>query len=275
MATRLLVLGSTGRIGRFLRRAWETPPEDLVPLWHGRNVGVPWDMLVEPFPGGRADVVLNLAGVTDRTGRLSDNVPLGLAGCHAAEAAGARHVFLLSSGAVYGSARTCDLLETDGPAPDHPYGQAKLAMERAALGWAETARPGLTLLRLGNVAGADALLGTVRPPDQPVILDPVPGGGGPVRTYIGPLTLARVLERLVWLAAQGTELPRVLNLGAPPAVDMADLLDAAGLAWRWGPRREGVIPRVALGLERLQALCPLPADAARPATLVAEWRTLS
>ncbi|MFQ6773797.1 NAD-dependent epimerase/dehydratase family protein [Cereibacter sphaeroides] len=277
MAARLLVLGSTGRIGRFLRRAWAEPPEGLVPVWHGRDgsADLQWDMLAAPYPGGAARVVLGLAGVTDRTGRLGDNVALGLAGCRAAGAAGAAHVFLLSSGAIYGSARSEDLREEDEPAPDTAYGAAKLRMEQAALDWSRTARTGLTILRLGNVAGADALLGPKRPPGQAIVLDPVPGARGPVRTYIGPQSLAAVLARLARLADAGVALPSILNLGAPPPVDMADLLEAAGLDWRWGPPRPGVIPRVGLALDRLAALCPLPPDAGAPDRLVDEWRALA
>ncbi|AXQ94974.1 SDR family oxidoreductase [Cereibacter azotoformans] len=277
MTARLLVLGSTGRIGCLLRRAWQEPPEGLSPVWHGRGASsdLAWDMLSEAWPGGRADIVLTLAGVTSRAGRLEDNGALGMAGCRAAEAAGARHVFLLSSGAVYGSARSEDLSEEDEPRPDTPYGEAKLTMERAALEWRGPGRPGLTILRLGNVAGADALLGPRRAPGEIIVLDPVPGAGGPVRTYIGPVSLADVLARLARLAIGGAPLPEVLNLGAAPPVDMADLLEAAGLAWRWDPPRDGVIPRVSLALGRLAALCPMPADAGAPARLVAEWRALA
>ncbi|MGP3696612.1 NAD-dependent epimerase/dehydratase family protein [Rhodobacter sp. NSM] len=282
MAARVLVLGSTGRIGRFLRRAWEVPPEGLQPVWHRRTAGVSgetqpelvWDMLGGAEPETAADVVLTLAGVTDRSGRLEDNVALGLAGCRAAEATGARHVFLLSSGAVYGSTRSDDLAEEDEPRPDNAYGAAKLSMERAALDWSGPQRPKLTILRLGNVAGADALLGQARAPGADIVLDPVPGARGPVRSYIGPVTLAAVLASLSRLAAEGEALPGILNLGVPPAVDMADLLEASGLAWRWGPPREGVVPRVGMALDRLAAICDLPEDGGSATRLVSEWRRL-
>ncbi|PZX59028.1 NAD-dependent epimerase/dehydratase family protein [Cereibacter changlensis] len=271
----LLVLGANGRIGRELRRIWPRDlPGGLRPLWHSRNAGFRWDMLAEPFPGMEpGGVVLNLAGVTDARRPVTQNIDLAMAACAAAEAAGARHLFLLSSAAVYGAHPTYDFREIDPPAPANPYGRAKLEMEQAAQDWASPGKPGLTILRLGNVVGADALLGRARP-GAPVLLDPAPGQeGGPLRSYIGPRSLASVLARLAALAAEDAPLPQLLNLAAAPPVSMRALLEAAGLDWRWGPETPDVIPRVGLDTRLLQGLCPLPPGAGDPAAMVAEWRT--
>jgi NDP-hexose 4-ketoreductase len=103
------------------------------------------------------------------------------------------------------------------------------------------------------------------------VLDPVAGQvGGPHRSYIGPITFARVLLRLADMAHAGADMPQVLNVAAPGAVAMADLLTAAGADWVYGADRADVVPRVVLDVQRLCGLVPVaPATAAG---LVDEWR---
>jgi DNA-binding MarR family transcriptional regulator len=158
---------------------------------------------------------------------------------------------------------------------------ADCANAAGAAGAARTARKGaedsglegrgLGLLRIGNVVGADALLGP-RTDGGPVVLDPVPGrDGGPLRSWIGPVTLARVLAALCRMACED-RLPSLLNLATAPPLPMADLLDAAGRAWRYGPPNPAVVPAAVLSAERLAALYPLPE--ARAGGLVAELARL-
>lgn len=274
MAVPLLVLGATGRIGCILLRAWSMPlPGGLYPHWQardGRAGFLHWDIVTAPCPVPLAGgVVLCLAG--GRADDLSANTALALAALRAAHGQGARHVFLASSGAVYAPG---ERLSEDAPTlPPSPYGAAKLAMEEAARDLvARQGGSGLTCLRIGNVAGADALLGRARPGAM-VVLDPVPGQAhGPRRSYIGPRSLAHVLLSLAGLAATGASLPAVLNVAAPRAVAMADLLQAADIPWSWGPPNPDVIPAVTFDTTRLQALVPLPPQASDPAAMVAEWR---
>lgn len=280
----LLVLGATGRLGRMLRAVWtREPPDGLLPVWQardGRDGHLAWDILHGPCPAGAAcGVVLCLAG--GRTPDPADNTRLALAALDAVRAQGGRHLFLASSAAVYAPGEG---LSEDAPArPPSDYGAAKLAMERAALAAAAgggtsggtSGGTGITCLRIGNVVGADALVGRLRQPPGEAVIDPVPGrAGGPVRSFVGPVTLARVLARLAGLAAAGRALPQVLNLAAPRPVAMADLADAAGLAWRHGPPNPAVIPAVTFDTARLAALVPLPPAASDPAAMVAEWRSL-
>jgi len=279
MPASLLVLGSASRIGRNLGAVWRrAAPGGLMPVWHARQGGdLAWDMLAQPFPGGIAPggVVLNLAGVTDARAPMENNVTLALAACRAAAEAGARHVFLLSSAAVYGAAAAHDMAEDDAVQPLNPYGHAKRHMELCALDWAADAKTPVTILRLGNVAGADALLGRagLAWAGQKMSIDPVPGHpGGPVRSYIGSRSLADVLAGLASLALTGAELPSIVNIAAGPPVTMGSLLDAAGITWVYGPENPAVIPRVGLNTRRMQRLFPLAAEAALPATMVAEWR---
>ena len=276
----LLVIGSTGRIGRVLRHCWaDRPPEGTEPIWQARDRAsgsLNWDILAEPCPAGAASgVVLCLAGVIRGTSeQLALNTALALAACRAAKAQGARHVFLTSSAAVYGP-DPLPLAESERPKPQAAYGAAKADMEQAVLRWQDSGRPGLTILRIGNIAGLDALLGSARP-GQPVRLDPVPGQtGGPMRSYVGPVTLSFDLARLVELAAEGKALPPVLNVAASPAVSMAALLDAAGLDWSYVPPNPAVIPCVELDTTLLKGLVTLPASAGQAEAMVAEWRGLN
>ncbi|MGL6211589.1 MAG: NAD-dependent epimerase/dehydratase family protein, partial [Paracoccaceae bacterium] len=174
--------------------------------------------------------------------------------CQAARAARAAHVVMASTAAVYAPGPG-ELAETDPLAPANPYGAAKLAAEQAAARELEGSATGLTILRIGNVAGADALLGGV----GPAVLDPVAGQeGGPHRSYIGPQVLGRVLGDLIGHLARGQVLPQVLNVAQPGVVAMGDLLTAAGRDWQFGPPKAEVVPRVVLSTERLDSLVTVP-----------------
>lgn len=265
-----LVLGATGRIGAILRRCWADRPV----MWQARQpqTGPGWviaDPLGDPVrladAAAARDVILCLAGtVPGRGGDPADNMRLACAAVRAAADTGAR-VLLASSAAVYGD-RTGLLRETDGPAPASVYGRAKAEMEARAgdLG----ARLGVPVcaLRIGNVAGLDAALGGWRPG---FALDRFEDGRTPVRSYIGPAALARVLATL----CAETGLPEVLNLAEPGAFEMGVLLDVAGLAW--APRRApaGAIAEVCLSTNRLARHADL-AGSGDPVRMVAEYRRL-
>ena len=273
----LLVTGSTGRIGRMLRLVWvgaDAPP--LPMLWQGRkhdqDIDIPWDIAADPAPPlPQGLIVLHLAGrVAGSAAVLAENRLMTAALCHAARENLARHVFVMSSVAVYPPVAA--LIAEECPArPISPYGQSKLEAEQAAAKTLHGSATGLTLLRLANLAGADALLG--QPADRTLTLDPIANQPrGPQRSYIGPHALARVLERLVALAAQGETLPRLLNLAQPPVVAMADLLDARGQVWHFGPARTAAVPSVGVATDRLAALLPLPT--LTPSSLIADLNRL-
>ncbi|MAC81887.1 MAG: NAD-dependent epimerase [Rhodobacteraceae bacterium] len=271
----VIVLGATGRLGGILRRHW-AGGRDPGTLWLARDPGrapgsglVACDPLGDPQGLARraqgAQAVLCLAGITPaaaaRGAAFEEDARLALAAMAAAEAAGA-HTFLCSSAAVYGRAEGL-LEETAAPTPVAPYGQSKAAMEAAALAQAARTGQGVTILRIANVAGADAILGGWR---EGFALDAYPDGTTPARSYIGAATLARVLATLMGLR----DLPQLLNIAAPGVVEMGALLDAAGLPWAARPAPDTAIARVELFTQRLTALVPL-----EPATaegLVAEWQ---
>lgn len=266
----VLVTGASGRVGRAFRAIWgQKAGESLPILWQSRNLGpagdLIWDIGQNPppvLPDGL--IVLHLAGKT--SGPVGDNVAVTKAVCVAARMAKARHVFVMSTAAVYAPG-PLPLDEAAVPAPQTPYGESKRAAEQVAL---RVIPDNLTILRLANLAGADALLGTARPH---VSLDPVNGQpGGPERSYIGPRALAGVLADLLRLAARGTALPHLLNLAQQPPVAMADLLTARGQPWSFGPPRAAAVPRVVLNTDRLASLTDLPQTS--PSALIADLNSV-
>ncbi|MGD9861967.1 MAG: NAD-dependent epimerase/dehydratase family protein [Pseudodonghicola sp.] len=280
----VLVLGATGRIGTILRQAWPRGRG----LWQarpGRLAPGPERVLLDPLgdpaalarAAAGAGAILCLAGVTPTTlaaagpgAAMADNIALGLAAVRAAAQAGggegrAVPVLLASSSAVYG-AQAGLLGETVPLAPVNDYGRAKAEMEGRAARLGAELGVAVTSLRIGNIAGADAILGRWQPG---FALDRFADGRTPRRSYIGPLTLARVLERLCLTP----DLPPLLNISAPGVVEMGALLDAAGLAWTPRPAPDSAIAEVALDVAALRAL--LPIGPATPQSLVAEWRAQS
>ena len=273
---KLLVLGARGRIGGILRKC--RPFGQVV--WQARRgsgvrPGPGWamfDPLAAPEALARAAsgacAILCLAGVVPgRGGRgggdLRDNIRLGEAAVRAGAGAGAR-VFLASSAAVYGN-RAGVLTEDMALTPVSDYGRAKAEMEArgAALGAELGVR--VCALRIGNIAGIDAILGGWHPGFQ---LDRFADGRTPSRSYIGARSLARVLGDLM----RADEVPQALNIAAPGMVEMGALLDAAGLAWAPRAPSRGAIPEVCLSTRALQRISPLArVDAA---ALVAEWEAV-
>lgn len=275
----VLVLGATGRIGQLMQL---TPPEGLQLRLQSRvappvgSASDRWqllDPLRQPEALARAATgaaaILCLAGpVPGRgSGNMQDHVELGLAAVHAAASAGGGcRVLLASSAAVYG-AQTGVLSETTPLQPTNAYGVAKMQMEQQASALARRLGVALCCLRIGNVAGLDAILGGWR---AGFTLDRFGDGCSPRRSYIGPRSLAQVLAQLLAL----DDLPPQLNLAQPTPIEMAALLRAAGRRFDWQPAPAAAIAEVALDVGLLQSLLPQPLPAADAAQMVAEWTKL-
>ncbi len=267
---KVLVLGATGRIGAILRRCW---PQDG-PRWQSRapQGGSGWcvlDPLGDPAALARAargcDAVLCLAGGVPGRGRLADNAPLARAAVRAGAETGAR-VLLASSAAVYGAAGGV-LREDAVPVPVSEYGAAKVAMERRGAALAAELGVPVTALRIGNVAGVDAILGGWRLGFR---LDRFGDGRTPRRSYVGPATLARVLGDLLAVP----DLPGVLNIAVPGVVEMGALLAAADLGWTPRTPDDSAIPEVRLCTETLQRFTAFTPAESTAAEMVAQWRAL-
>lgn len=277
----VLIVGGSGRLGGLLRRVWTQSPPAADLRWQARRPAPFAATVFDPLADARAyacaaegaDLILNLAGVVSGSeAALAANGALALAALGAARAAGVGWVALASSAAVYGAA--AGVLHEAGPAvPVAPYGVAKLAMEAAALDSCQAAGgPGVVALRIGNVAGADALLGRAAPA-QGRILDVFADGRAPRRSYIGPVALAAAMIRLAELAAgAGAVLPERLNLALPGAVGMDDLLRADGQGWRTRPAPRSAIAEVCLDVRRAVALGLVPATPGRAEAVVADLR---
>jgi nucleoside-diphosphate-sugar epimerase len=250
-----------------LRAAWAAqPPRGIALHWTSRERGaeIQWDILGGQAPAlPEGAVILHLAGVTsgseDALRQNSAMIPPLVA---AARAAAARTILFASTAAVYGR-RDAPAHEEDTPMPLAPYGASKLAAEAALL--AQDTLPA-TILRLGNVVGADALLGAQNA-GREVILDPVAGrDGGPIRSWIGPAQLADILGQMVHAT-----LPKVLNVAADPPLPMAALLEAAKRRWRYGPPRSGVLDYAVLDTTRLKSLCQVRKVSAGILAAEATW----
>jgi UDP-glucose 4-epimerase len=268
--SKTLVLGATGRIGMILHKYWE----DTDISWQTRKprAGAGWvafDPLKEPESLARAagdcTAILCLAGVVPgQVGQMQDNIALACATVHAATP-GTR-VLLASSAAVYGA--TPGVLHEDlPPAPLSDYGRAKAAMERRGAELGTRHGVAVTSLRIGNVAGVDAILGDWSPGFR---LDRFADGRTPQRSYIGVRTLARVLHDLI----AAPDLPGIVNVAAPGVVEMGALLDAADLGWTPQPAPDTAIARVELGTDRLERFTRFNESDSRAATMVAQWREM-
>lgn len=272
----VLVVGGTGRVGRMLRRYWaEAPPRGMTLAWQSRRSD--GDLQWDAGEGGAAlaargafDRLLVLAGVTPSEGAdLAANAEIARACADAGARMGAAHMLLTSSVAVYGAAKAHPWCEDDTPAPSGAYGRAKLEAERA-LREVEGAPPA-TALRIGNVLGADALMlnAAGADADHPLHLDQFTDGHGPLRSYIGPVTLAQVLETLL---QKGADLPDVLNVAAPAPVAMQTLLEAQGTPYVMHPAPPDAVQQVTLDCRRLAGLRTFHEDAADAGAMLHEWR---
>jgi UDP-glucose 4-epimerase len=283
IADPLLVIGASGRVGRLLAAHWAEARAAVCLQSRGAPVRADLPALrwapIEDGPAAlvaglramrRPRAMVMLAGVTPPAANAAEmevNEKLAAACLEAASEAGIGRVLLASSAAVYGGGRAVPWREDEAPeAPGSAYGAAKRAMEKVGTEWRGR---GLSVcsLRIGNVAGADALLINAAIA-EPHFIDRFPSGWGPVRSYIGPASLARVIETL----AAAPDLPEVLNVAAPAPVAMADLARAVGGDWRWRPAPEGAVERFTLDCTALTRRVHFAPAESTAAEMVAQWR---
>lgn len=268
---KVLIVGASGRVGRMLARGWMR--DGLRPVLQHRGKALPFDLPQIGWVPGQAALpphfqsMIVLAGVVPGKGDLADNSRIAEACLTAAQAAGIGQVLIASSSAVYGSGGGAPLHEGDALQPVNDYGRAKVAMEAACAKFRASGMQVCTL-RIGNVAGADALLLNAAT-GQAVRIDQFADGAGPQRSYIGPQTMARVLAGLV-----GRDLPDVLNLAAPQPVAMADLADAAGVDWAWQTAPQTAYQTITLECSRLSSLHAFTPTDSTAQAMVAQWQSL-
>lgn len=258
-----LVVGASGRVGRLLARAWALAGQE--PCLQHRGQGLDWtgpQLAWDPLSGDPLSqsfgAMIILAGATK--GDFDLNAALATACLKAAQAAAIPRVLLASSSAVYGADADTPYAEDAPLLPRTAYGAAKCAAETVAAAFRAQGMQ-VTALRIGNVAGADALLTN---PARPLLIARFASGLGPLRSYIGPQDMARVLAKLVSLP-----LPATLNLAAAP-VRMEHLATAANLPWCYTAAPSTACESITLNCDRLAALLPLSAPSA--AQIVADWQ---
>lgn len=274
-AAPLLVLGAGGRVGRRLRSVW---PVAIPARWHSRRPQSGCehcDLLSEPDQLARmADgcaAILCLAGVTDRShgkngAAYDENSRLAQAAIIAAQRSGCPRVLLSSSAAVYGRAGGV-LFEGNTGKDLSRYGLAKREMEEVGTALAEATCVNVCSLRIGNIAGADAILGGWH---LGFALDVFDDGRTPQRSYLGFRVLADIVQDLMIAA----NLPPALNVAQPGLMAMGDLLDAAGLPWRKRKAQADAIKTVHLSTNLLERTLKRPVPGASPDTLAEEWRLM-
>ncbi len=274
-----IVTGASGGVGRMLMRQWARQPlagVRFVPQYRDPSTdGILWDMLEGPDAlsawialHGRVDGLLVLSGATpDKSADMQLNVALVQAAIRAAKTAGIPRVLYASSSAVYGNWSDEPYLETAPLRPVNAYGRSKVEAEIICRD-ASNAGLEITCLRIGNVAGADALLrGDLV---LPVKLDQFAGGQGPTRSYIGPQTLADIIVALM----RAVDVPPVVNVAAPQPVSMQGLLEAAGLAWHFVPAGAGATQSVLLNTDLISSFYTFQPNAGDAAEIIGEWRAL-
>lgn len=278
---KILITGANGRLGRALyhhRRAFFEI--GLLPLFQSRNPqdGTEWLRWDGENPHSMFEnltdlkVVLHLIGRTPQPGDIGVpnvdtemdeiNCALALRVADAAEAANVGSFMALSSAAVYGSS-TPPLRESQSGSPISSYGKSKQAMEQKL-----KARKGpmkCISLRLGSLAGCDALLGNVMTaqPDSDIIqLDQFSSGTGPARSYIGPRDFAFTIAELAAKATANEGLPSCLNIAAEEPVTMDALLTEwndqcrTPIEWEYCPAPDAAIETVALDTTLLSKVSP-------------------
>ncbi|WP_412509093.1 NAD-dependent epimerase/dehydratase family protein [Roseovarius sp. SYSU LYC5161] len=270
----LLVTGAGGRVGRLLRRIWTGP----------RGAGLPPAAFLSRHPGAditwspglpmpdlpACDTVVSLWGTTRGTPEaLAENSRLAREGRRLARACGARRVLHFSSAAVYGPGT--DLSEDTPPSPLSGYGAAKRDMEHDVAAFDDRSIAHCCL-RVANVLGADSLTPNLCPSNDPVTLDRFEDGRGPLRSYVAPGDLARVIAALADLPPDA--LPPVLNIASGDPVEMADLAGAAGRPVRWRHAPPEAIQAVTLSTGRLTRLLPGLETRKTAAAMIADWQDL-
>ena len=279
-------MGASGRVGQLIASAWakRDSPWRTVPLQYRRpqtlfhSGNILWDVTDGPDGllkwmdrFGFLETLIVMAGVTSATSSdMTLNTVIAKAYLDAARVAGIKRVLLASSSAVYGFGDGSPMSETHSCAPVNTYGKSKLDMEAMARNVAADTNMEICCLRIGNIAGADALLlnASKATAETPLIIDRFPDGAGPLRSYLGPTQAGDVLAQLA--CHQGT-LPHVLNLAGTAPIHMEELAIAASLPWRYATAPKKSHQSITLDCSVLAALIDMPRGTHDAKTITLDW----
>ena len=205
-----------------------------------------------------------------------NNVQASLSLLDAMQDCGIQRVVFSSTVAVYGAPEKQPIEEGDPTSPVNPYGETKLAFERA-LHWYDAAY-GLRYvsLRYFNAAGATERNGENHEPEThliPLVLQTAAGQRGEItifgndyptkdgtclRDYIHVIDLAHAHLLALDAIARADSVSRIYNLGCGyPGNSVRDVIDVAQhvtgreIPVRVGPRRPGDPPMLVASSERI------------------------
>ena len=203
-----------------------------------------------------------------------NNVVAGLTLLGAMREAQVHKIVFSSTAAVYGEPEKQPIEETDPTNPTNPYGETKLAFERA-MSWYDKAY-GLRFasLRYFNAAGASEKCGEVHDPEThliPILLQVASGArthvevfgddyptpdGTCVRDYIHVVDLARAHVLALNVLSDGS---RIYNLGCGgngysvrEVIDTAQRVTGKDIAKKVGPRRAGDPPVLIASSDKIE-----------------------
>ena len=194
-----------------------------------------------------------------------NNVTAGLTLLDSMRRADVTRLVFSSTAAVYGEPLTQPICETDATIPSNPYGETKLAFERALAWYARAYALRSISLRYFNAAGATATHGERHEPEThliPLVLDAASGrlaavtvfgtdyptpDGTCIRDYIHVKDLAHAhVLALSALDAGGDADARAYNLGCggsgysvAEVIDSAAIVTGRAISVKAAPRRPG------------------------------------
>jgi UDP-arabinose 4-epimerase len=233
MIKNVLVAGGAGYIGSHACKALARAgcqPIAYDNLSRGRAEAVRWGPLIEADIGDRAqavatlkryriDAIMDFAGyayVGESMARpdlyFRNNLANSLVLLDAAVEAGVRDFVFSSSCAVYGEPAALPIREADRLEPINPYGETKLAFERALRWYGERLGLRHVSLRYFNAAGCD--------PDGELGCDHEP------ETRIVPLVVKAALGLRSHIEIFGTDYPTPDGTAVRDFVHVQDLADA-------------------------------------------------
>jgi UDP-glucose 4-epimerase len=203
----------------------------------------------------------------------ANNLAAGLVLLDSMREAGVSRLVFSSTAAVYGDSAAQPILENQPTDPGNPYGETKLALERACQWYAQAYGLKFTSLRYFNAAGASERCGEMHDPEThliPLLLrvamgeqshvelfgDDYPTSDGTcVRDYVHVIDLARA--HILAIPKLG-ECSTVLNLGSGTGHTVREVIEAAEqvtgrkIAVRIAARRPGDPAVLVASYDRIQ-----------------------